>query len=142
MSKLHFAYGSNLWLEQMYKRCPDYKFVGKGKLKGYRWIISQRGYANIIKSENDEVQGVIFKISPKDEESLDFWEGVKNGFYNKEYLSVLLNGENQNCLVYIDPITQEGAPKPEYIKRINQGLSDAQLPEDYINKYIRKYIPE
>jgi gamma-glutamylcyclotransferase len=54
--KLYFAYGSNMCREQMNKRCPDHQFFGNGILKGFCWIISTRGYANIIKSDADEVQ--------------------------------------------------------------------------------------
>lgn len=45
---LYFAYGSNLSLAQMKMRCPDSIFVGMGLLQDYRWIVNQRGYANIV----------------------------------------------------------------------------------------------
>ncbi|KAF5879268.1 uncharacterized protein Bfra_006474 [Botrytis fragariae] len=45
---LYFAYGSNLSLSQMQTRCPDSTCVGIGVLQDYRWIVNQRGYANII----------------------------------------------------------------------------------------------
>jgi hypothetical protein len=35
---LYFAYGSNLWREQMTSRCPEHREVGTGCLKGWRWI--------------------------------------------------------------------------------------------------------
>ena len=53
----YFAYGSNLWLCQMNKRCPNNRIYGYGILKKYRWIVNERGYANIIDSEEDEVHG-------------------------------------------------------------------------------------
>jgi hypothetical protein len=43
--------------------------------------------------------------------------------------------------VYIDPITQEGPPKNEYINRINLGITDSEFPTEYIEKYIRPKIP-
>ncbi|MCJ1376207.1 hypothetical protein MMC20_007448 [Loxospora ochrophaea] len=45
---LYFAYGSNLSPTQMGDRCPGSQFVGVGLLHGWRWIINERGYANII----------------------------------------------------------------------------------------------
>ncbi|KAA8572454.1 hypothetical protein EYC84_003074 [Monilinia fructicola] len=45
---LYFAYGSNLSLTQMKARCPNSTYYGLGVLQGYRWIINQRGYANIV----------------------------------------------------------------------------------------------
>ncbi|HHT9106064.1 MAG TPA: gamma-glutamylcyclotransferase family protein [Candidatus Wujingus californicus] len=82
--KLYFAYGSNLLLEQLKERCPEHHVISKGILKGYRWIISTRGYVNIVKSKTDEVHGVIYKISESDERSLDCCEGVQGGAYRKE----------------------------------------------------------
>ncbi len=139
--KLYFAYGSNLWLQQMKERCPNHKIVGNGILKGYRWIISERGYANIVKSSQDEVQGAVYEISDSDESTLDIKEGVRNGAYRKEMMTVEVDGQSLKCLVYVDPIEHEGKPKQEYIERINKGILDSKLSSEYINRYIRKFIP-
>ncbi|TGO51459.1 hypothetical protein BCON_0161g00320 [Botryotinia convoluta] len=32
----------------MKTRCPDWTYVGMGVLQDYRWIVNQRGYANIV----------------------------------------------------------------------------------------------
>jgi len=45
---LYFAYGSNLSLAQMNLRCPTSSYIGLARLRGYRWIINTRGYANIV----------------------------------------------------------------------------------------------
>ncbi|MDI6764062.1 MAG: gamma-glutamylcyclotransferase [Thermodesulfobacteriota bacterium] len=139
--KLYFAYGSNLWLQQMRERCPNHKIVGNGILKGYRWIISKRGYANIVKSSQDEVQGIVYEISDSDESTLDIKEGVQNGAYRKETITVEVDGQSLKCLVYVDPVEHEGEPKQEYIDRINKGILDSKLSSEYINRYIRKFIP-
>ena len=138
---MYFAYGSNLWIRQMDNRCPDNVKVGIGVLHGYRWIITTRGYANIIKSPDDDVWGVVYKISSNDEEALDRHEGVNQGLYNKKYLEISIPGEVQECLVYLDQIIQEGLPDTEYISRINKGIIDANLPPNYVNKYLRGKIP-
>jgi gamma-glutamylcyclotransferase len=46
--KLYFAYGSNLWLNQMSTRCPSAQYLGVARLDGYTWMINERGYANIV----------------------------------------------------------------------------------------------
>ncbi|HHT9106877.1 MAG TPA: gamma-glutamylcyclotransferase family protein [Candidatus Wujingus californicus] len=139
--KLYFAYGSNLWLKQMKERCPDYRVIGKGILKGYRLIVSSRGYANIIKSESDEVHGTVYEISDSDERSLDIKEGVQGGAYRKEMISVDVHSQSLKCLIYVDPVENECKPKQEYIERINKGILDAELPSEYIERYVRKFIP-
>jgi gamma-glutamylcyclotransferase (GGCT)/AIG2-like uncharacterized protein YtfP len=139
--KLYFAYGSNMLQDQMKERCPNHRYFGHGILKGFRWIITERGYANIIKSEADEVRGVVYRINEEDEASLDKAEGVHNGSYWKETHRVEVEKTIYPCLVYIDPIEAEGSPKEEYIGRINRGVSDAELNSEYVERYIRKYIP-
>jgi gamma-glutamylcyclotransferase (GGCT)/AIG2-like uncharacterized protein YtfP len=124
----------------MKDRCPDHRVIGNGVLKGYRWIISTRGYANIVKSKTDEVHGVIYEISESDERSLDCWEGVQSGAYQKEMMPVEFEGQSRECLVYVDPVEEEGKPKQEYIERINKGISDSKLPQEYIDRYVRKFI--
>ncbi|MGZ3567721.1 MAG: gamma-glutamylcyclotransferase family protein [Thermodesulfobacteriota bacterium] len=139
--KLYFAYGSNLWRKQMKDRCPEHRLIGNGILKGYRWIITTRGYANIVKSVSDEVHGVVCEISGSDEKSLDRYEGVQSGSYRKEMLKIEMGNESKECLVYVDPVEEEGKPKEEYVGRINKGISDSRLPPEYIDRYIRKFIP-
>jgi gamma-glutamylcyclotransferase (GGCT)/AIG2-like uncharacterized protein YtfP len=125
----------------MKDRCPEHRLVGNGILKGYRWIITTRGYANIVKSVSDEVHGVVYEISESDEKSLDRYEGVQSGSYRKEMLKIEMGNESKECLVYVDPVEEEGKPKEEYIERINKGISDSRLPPEYIDRYIRKFIP-
>lgn len=48
---LYFAYGSNLWKDQMASRCPDSPFIGVGRLRGYHWFINARGYANVAETK-------------------------------------------------------------------------------------------
>jgi gamma-glutamylcyclotransferase (GGCT)/AIG2-like uncharacterized protein YtfP len=125
----------------MKDRCPEHRLVGNGILKGYRWIITTRGYANIVKSVSDEVRGVVYEISESDEKSLDRYEGVQSGSYRKEMLKIEMGNESKECLVYVDPVEEEGKPKEEYVGRINKGISDSRLPPEYIDRYIRKFIP-
>jgi len=137
----YFAYGSNMWDAQMARRCPQSRKLGVAVLPGYRWIITTRGYANVVVSAADLVEGVLFEISPSDEEALDRFEGVHTGMYRKVDLPVRRGGKEVVALVYIDSITAEGPPKEEYIGRINAGLADAQLSPAYVAQYVRRFIP-
>ncbi|MCK4414958.1 MAG: gamma-glutamylcyclotransferase [Candidatus Eisenbacteria sp.] len=131
-----------MWNTQMQRRCPESKKLGVAILRSFRWIISMRGYANVVKSADDEVEGVLFQISDADEESLDGFEGVDSGSYVKRDLPVLHANQEQRALVYIDPVTTEGNPKAEYVNRINAALRDAQLPPAYVINHVRRFIPE
>ena len=137
---LYFAYGSNLCVRQMNNRCPNNSKIGIGKLPGYRWIISTRGYANVVKSLNDDVCGVIYEISMLDEEKLDVYEGVSTKCYLKDNLEILIDDRIENCLTYVDPVTEEGIPTSTYANTINEGLLDSNLPQEYVEKYLKPKI--
>ena len=139
--KLYFAYGSNMCDKQMKKRCPDSKKIGLAILPHHRWIISTRGYANVVKAQDSEVEGVLWEISLSDEKSLDISEGVIKGSYERVEIAVNHDREEKSALIYIDPIIKEGKPEDEYIERINCGLADANLSDSYV-KQIRKFIRE
>ena len=139
---LYFAYGSNLWRHQMILRCPDHREIGAGNLTGWRWIITTRGYASIVKSESDYVLGTVYELSTDDLRNLHRFEGIAQGKYRTEMILVTVDGRNLNCLVYIDPIIEEGQPKVEYVSRINNGILDAEFPDDYVARYLRPFIPQ
>ncbi|KAK1756707.1 hypothetical protein QBC47DRAFT_168629 [Echria macrotheca] len=88
--KPYFAYGSNLHVAQMAQRCPESVFLGRAVLTGYRWQINQRGVANVVPSETDSVEGLVYLVKPKDERALDRSEGVSKGFYQRRFLPVVL----------------------------------------------------
>lgn len=87
---LYFAFGSNLWLDQMARRCPGSDYIGRAILTDYKWQINQRGYANVIPYAGSCVHGLVYRINARDEAQLDRNEGVSSGAYEKVYLDVLL----------------------------------------------------
>jgi gamma-glutamylcyclotransferase (GGCT)/AIG2-like uncharacterized protein YtfP len=139
-SLLYFAYGSNLWLDQMARRCPGSVFAGIAELKHWKWFISTRGYANIMPSQGDVVHGMVYALAATNEESLDKYEGVPYA-YMKQKHAVEMGGETVEVLVYVDVLRlQEGTIKGEYITRMNYGILDALekgFPEWYIEKYLK-----
>jgi len=138
----------------MHVRCPEHTYVGKGVLKGYKWVISTRGYANVIPAggeadpEERETYGVVYTLTTGDMASLDRYEGVS--LIPPAYLKVTMDIEMYEdgggavlpCLVYVDPRLGLGVAHDEYVERINHGLKDAELPESWVKKVIRKWIPE
>ncbi|KAL8341220.1 hypothetical protein RB601_005729 [Gaeumannomyces tritici] len=93
MATLYFAYGSNLSLAQMARRCPGSRLLGTAVLPGFRWQINQRHYANVVEASGDHqggVAGLLYELAgPRDEAALDRAEGVAMRCYEKKYHSVL-----------------------------------------------------
>lgn len=137
---LYFAYGSNLNREQMLRRCPEHRVVGLGVLRDYRWLITRRGYASVVPSPGDEVHGLLYKISPSDERELDIYEAVAEGMYLKETLPIKTADGEQACMVYVDPVTEEGRPSTTYAQCILTGIRDANLPVEYVERYLQRFL--
>ncbi|KAI9789835.1 MAG: hypothetical protein M1816_005752 [Peltula sp. TS41687] len=146
-STVYFAYGSNLWLEQMTQRCPTSSYLGIARLNDYRWMINSRGYANVVSSDPPPlttsnaattdtasfVYGMVYSLLPTDEARLDVNEGVPNA-YTKEYLSVDFwpCGKNDSDTVVVDIDAQE-AQKIDmlvYIDRVR--TVDSTPKKEYI----------
>ena len=141
-SQYYFGYGSNLSKEQMAIRCPESKYFASGSLSGFSWLINARGYASIKRSEGEFVLGEIFTLSQQDVNYLDIYESVEEGMYLKSNLSVQTSKGTIDCLVYIASDNNIGKPQEEYINRINLGIKSANLPDDYVKKAIRPFVPE
>ncbi|MED1746649.1 gamma-glutamylcyclotransferase family protein [Brevibacillus borstelensis] len=128
--QLYAAYGSNLNIDQMKRRCPESFVVGLGVIEGYE--LEFRYFANIIKSQGHQVPVVIWSISDKCLRALDHYEGVANGLYYKETLKVKLEGvggENGHgseidAMVYIMNATVNRPIQPpslSYYEIVRQG---------------------
>ncbi|KAJ5109771.1 hypothetical protein N7532_002416 [Penicillium argentinense] len=98
---LYFAYGSNLSPTQMAQRCQinptlSSKPLGIAFLPGWRWLICEAGYANVLPPQGlrvggqtspaaskvpqsgaeDGVYGILYEMDVGDERILDVYEGV------------------------------------------------------------------
>ena len=140
--------------------CPSSAYVGIAPLNSYRWHINNRGYANIVQTQDPSnlVYGLVYALTPEDEERLDGNEGVPE-CYTKEMIPIdywpLQLGEkwdpesssvsSMDLLVYIDrKRCTDDKLKAEYVHRINMGVLDAVkigVPESYMGDMIRKFIP-
>lgn len=77
--RLCIAYGSNLNLEQMKRRCPTAEVVGSTMLSS--WQLMFRGgnhsaVATIERRQGSKVPVLIWKLQPRDEQALDQYEGA------------------------------------------------------------------
>lgn len=138
MSRLYFAYGSNMDPRQMRVRCPNAQRVGTATLPGYRFVINRRGVATIERHCRSSVMGVVWKLSRECERTLDLHEGVLWGFYRKETVEVCADqGESLRVLVYIDPIRERGFPRPGYMEKVLLGARRANIQDENFRAFFR-----
>ncbi|KAH6973580.1 Butirosin biosynthesis, BtrG-like protein [Ilyonectria sp. MPI-CAGE-AT-0026] len=131
-TKYYFAYGSNLHLRQMKRRCPGSKFIGCARLSHYRWQINERGYANVVEAEGHWVDGLVYEIDEEDEARLDINEGVSKNAYTKRYMTVLLN--RAHSPLYRRPtawIVDKGGPAKVRLLAQTDGQKESEHPQHW-----------
>ena len=92
---IYLAYGSNLHLPQMERRCPTAKVIGAATLTGYRLLFRGNGWGGVATVEPDAESSVpvlLWEIQHADEQSLDIYEGYPR-LYTKITETVTLNGK-------------------------------------------------
>ena len=126
---LYFAYGSNLNLFQMKRRCKDSVFIKKYELKGYRLNFrSKYRAADIEKSKNSLVPGALFEISKSDEKKLDVYEDYPI-LYKKLYFTYY----NKKVMTYIMVNkTEFRYPTERYLNVVKRGYKDCKLDTKYL----------
>ena len=126
---LYFAYGSNLNLFQMKRRCKDSVFLKKYDLKGYRLNFrSKYRAADIEKSKNSLVPGALFEISKSDEKKLDVYEDYPI-LYKKLYFTYY----NKTVMTYIMVNkTEFRYPTERYLNVVKRGYKDCKLDMKYL----------
>ena len=120
---LYFAYGSNLDLEQMAQRCPDAEIVGPVRLENYELRFRGSGFATVAPKKGSVVYGLVWKLTPNCEQSLDRYEGYPH-FYCKTELELPLaeTGKKLTAFVYIMHEERKlGIPTSAYIRTCVDG---------------------
>jgi len=129
--KIYAAYGSNMHLEQMKKRCPNAKVIGKGELLGYKLTFRGRGagVANVEQSNSKRVPIVLWEITKKCERALDRYEGYPT-LYTKETVTIATVDGEQTVMLYVMAKQYEempAMPNERYFEVIRQGYLDNEI---------------
>ena len=131
----YFAYGSNLNLFQMKKRCKDSVFIKKINLKDFRLTFrSQYRAADIEPKKNSIVPGGLFEISKSDEKKLDVYEDFPN-LYKKYYF---LYYEKKVMTYTMTNKTPFRFPTERYLNVVKRGYKDCKIDFIYLKKALIK----
>src|SRR4051794_30063719 len=117
-TRLYFAYGSNLNLDGMASRCPDSESVGVATLG--RWALTFRGVADIESRKGARTHGALWRISARDLERLDAYEGYP-GLYRRELLPVQAADGRVQAITYVMNDDYLGLPSSAYYRAIKRG---------------------
>ncbi|HEX2214894.1 MAG TPA: poly-gamma-glutamate hydrolase family protein [Mycobacterium sp.] len=135
----YFAYGSNLYAQQMAHRCPDATDPVPATLDNHDWLINERGVATVDPFTGSTVHGVVWQISDRDLATLDSAEGVPVR-YRRDRLTVRTGDGDAPAWVYIDHRVEPGPPRPGYLERIIAGARQHGLPDRWI-EFLHRWDP-
>ena len=128
---LYFAYGSNLNLFQMKRRCKDSIFLKKINLKDFRLTFrSKYRAADIEPKKNSIVPGGLFEISKSDEKKLDVYEDFPN-LYKKYYFYYY--GKRVMTYTMVKKSVFK-FPTERYLNIVKRGYRDCGLDNKYLQK--------
>jgi cation transport regulator ChaC len=150
---LYFAYGSNMWREQMRQRCPEHEHLGVAMLEDHALCfprssqIRNCGVAGLMASPGAEVWGVVYRLNARDLAALDTREGYdpakspQVNRYNRQPVRVLMNGAPLDCVTYFAR-SEPGRhiPSVDYMSAIITGAVENGLPADYVAR-LRFLVP-
>jgi gamma-glutamylcyclotransferase (GGCT)/AIG2-like uncharacterized protein YtfP len=130
----YFAYGSNMNTQQMHERCPNSRPIGPAVLRGYKVV--ERKYADIDKSPDSTVNGLVWEIAESDLKVLDRYEGYPKCYIRYQVAIELQDSTILNCFVYeMTPRTKtkrEGIPYTEaYRLRCREGAIEHSIPSAF-----------
>lgn len=141
----YLAYGSNLNITQMKRRCPSAKIVGTAMLNGYRLMYkgSMTGsYLTIEKTKGHKVPLGIWEINDSDLVSLDRYEGYPI-FYYRKLMTITItddkgNDKNEKAIIYIMHEDRSlGCPSDGYVKTCIDGYTDFGFDTSFLKEAYR-----
>lgn len=142
---IYLAYGSNLHLTQMERRCPTAKTLGTTMLTGYRLLFRGNGYGGVATVERDAdstVPVLLWDIQLDDEKALDRYEGYPH-LYTKITETVELDGKTVEAMLYVMTEGHEICePSPSYYAVLREGYKMNGFDLDVLRKAYADSAPK
>jgi gamma-glutamylcyclotransferase (GGCT)/AIG2-like uncharacterized protein YtfP len=123
---LYFAYGSNLSLARMARRCPAARPLWTARVPD--WCLRFERVATIAPTPGAMVPGAVYSLTRVCEAALDRIEGVEEGRYRRHALRIAgPDGQAAQVLTYVKIDARRGPPTPEYLGHLETGYRDWRL---------------
>jgi Gamma-glutamyl cyclotransferase, AIG2-like len=125
---LYFAYGSNMDVGAMARRCPRSKALGLARLERHRLAVMREGWLTAVRDARYGVHGVLWDLSLSDIAALDRYEGLPQGLYAKAIQAVVAERGPKRAIVYFGANAGPGVARPAYIAEILAAARSWPLP--------------
>ena len=112
---LYFAYGANMSVGAMARRCPRSKALGPARLERHRLQVMREGWLTAAPDPRSAVHGVLWDLALSDVAALDRYEGLPQGLYDKVAQPVITPRGPRQAIVYFGANSGPGIARPDYI---------------------------
>jgi gamma-glutamylcyclotransferase (GGCT)/AIG2-like uncharacterized protein YtfP len=131
--RLYFAFGANMDVAGMAKRCPGAQALGSARLDGHRFAIVHPGFATVIAARGAAVHGVLWRLDSRDLAVLDAYENIASGLYGRDERPVRQGLRTLRALTYFVRHPRPGSAKPGYLEDcVLPAAAHWGLPQAYI----------
>jgi hypothetical protein len=127
---LYFAYGANMDVGEMARRCPRSRPIGLARFMRHRLAIMREGWLTATHDSSATTHGVLWNLAFADIAALDRFEGVAGGLYFKATQPVLAAGGPKRALVYFGANAGPGRARPDYMRAVIVAARFWRLPPE------------
>jgi Gamma-glutamyl cyclotransferase, AIG2-like len=125
---LYFAYGSNMNVDAMARRCPHSKALGLARLERHRLAVMREGWLTAVRNPSSVVHGVLWDLALSDIPALDRHESLSQGLYVKLTQAVIAERGPKRAIVYFGANAGPGVARPAYITEVLAAARSWALP--------------
>ena len=125
--------------------CPDALLVGPVTLQNYELQFRGSGFATVAPKKDCVVHGLLWKLTPSCEQSLDRYEGYPRHYIKEAVTVQTADGSKIPVMAYImaEPYCRQPAlPSPYYYRVIQRGFEANGLPVDSLRDAWSRTIDE
>jgi hypothetical protein len=125
---LYFAYGSNMDVNAMGRRCPRSRALGLARLERHRLAVMREGWLTAVRNPSSAVHGVLWDLALSDIAALDRHENLSQGLYVKLTQAVIAERGPKQAIVYFGVNAGPGAARPAYLAEVLAAARSWPLP--------------
>ena len=143
---LYFAYGSNMLLHRLQRRCPSARLHAKGFAQDYAVTFAKvgrdgSGKATLTPATGANAHGVIFELDELDLIELDRIEGRGRGYERIDEFSINHDGESEfsrlsvaTCISGPPHLDETLQPFSWYLDLVVEGARQNSLPAAHVER--------
>jgi gamma-glutamylcyclotransferase (GGCT)/AIG2-like uncharacterized protein YtfP len=129
---LYFAYGSNMDVNAMARRCPRSKALGLARLERHQLAVMREGWLTAVRASSSAVHGVLWDLALSDIPALDRHESLSQSLYVKLTQAVIAERGPKRAIVYIGANSGPGVLRPAYIAEVLAAARSWRLPAEAV----------